>query len=127
MNCNFREEFRSLLEKTIFPGDMDEKIRSEEWRRVVQYVISHIPEKLFRFRAFNEYSVSSFEKETITLVRPDMFADEYDSLVYVDTNGIDDYIKAVLHPDSLKNFADYCRKEKQVPFLFSCIFNEEYC
>lgn len=25
MDCNFREEFRLLLEKTIFPGDMDEK------------------------------------------------------------------------------------------------------
>lgn len=124
---NFRKEFRLLLEKTIFPGNMDEGIRTQQWKEVVSYVISHIPQKLFRFRAFNEDSVSSFEKETITLVRPDMFADEYDSLVYVDTNGIDDYIKAVLHPDSLKNFADFCRKEKQVPSLFSCIFNEEYC
>lgn len=69
----FREEFRLLLEKTIFPGDMNEKARSEKWTRVVQYVISHIPQKLFRFRAFNEYSVSSFEKETITLVRPDEY------------------------------------------------------
>lgn len=81
-----------MLEKTIFSGDMDEKARSEEWTRVVQYVISHIPQKLFRFRVFNKYSVSSFEKETITLVRPDEYWDEYDSLVYVNTNGIKDYI-----------------------------------
>ncbi len=78
---NFREEFRSLLKKTIFPGDMDEEIRTQQWNEVVSYVISHIPQKLFRFRAYNDYSVSSFEKETITLVRPDMFADEYDSLI----------------------------------------------
>lgn len=87
IDSNFREAFRLLLEETIFPGDMDEKTQSAEWARVVQYVISHIPQKLFRFRAFNTYSLLSFEKETITLVRPDEYWDGYDLRSCVSTQG----------------------------------------
>lgn len=103
------------------------KKRSEEWRRVVQYVISYIPQKLFRFRAFNKYSASSFEKETITLVRPDEYWDEYDSLVYVNTNGIKDYIQIILEREVLWNIIKHFRKEKQLPGLFSKVMDEKAC
>lgn len=124
IDSNFREDFRLLLEKTIFPGDMDEKARSEEWTRLVQYVISHIPQKLFRFSAFNEYSVSSFEQETITLVRPDEYWDGYDSLVYVNTNGVEDYIQVLSQLEVLWSIIEAFRKEKPLPDLFRKVMKQ---
>lgn len=106
---------------------MDEKTQSAEWARVVQYVISHIPQKLFRFRAFNIYSLLSFEKETITLVRPDEYWDGYDSLVYVNTNGIEYYIQVLSQREVLWSIIEAFRKKKQLPGLFSKVTNETAC
>ena len=87
-NQKFKEEFKLLLEKTIFPSDIKDEERSRDWNNIISYTMANVPSKLYRFRAYNDYSVDSLKNNTISLVRPDMFYDMYDSLIYVDTTKI---------------------------------------
>lgn len=126
-NQKFKEEFKLLLEKTIFPSDIKDEERSRDWNNIISYIIANVPSKLYRFRAYNDYSVDSLKNNTISLVRPDMFYDMYDSLIYVDTKKIESLIKNALSPASLLTFIEYCHEKKEVPPLFTSIFNDEIC
>lgn len=112
-NSQFKEEFKLLLEKTIFPEDINEEERSRKWSKIINYIIPHIPKKLYRFRAYNENNVNSLKDETISLIRPDLFPDIYDSLIYVDTKKIDSLIKEALDPNSISAFINHCREKKR--------------
>ena len=126
-NQKFKEEFKLLLEKTIFPSDKKDEERSRDWNNIISYTMANVPSKLYRFRAYNDYSVDSLKNNTISLVRPDMFYDMYDSLIYVDTTKIESLIKNALSPASLLKFIEYCHEKKEVPPLFTSIFNDEIC
>ena len=112
-NQKFKEEFKLLLEKTIFPSDIKDEERSRDWNNIISYTIANVPSKLYRFRVHNDYSVSSLKNNTISLVRPDMFYDMYDSLIYVDTTKIESLVKNALSPASLLTFIEYCREKKR--------------
>lgn len=126
-NQKFKEKFKLLLEKTIFPSDIKDEERSRDWNNIISYTMAHVPSKLYRFRAYNDYSVDSLKNNTISLVRPDMFYDMYDSLIYVDTTKIESLIKNALSPAFLLKFIEYCHEKKEVPPLFTSIFNDEIC
>ncbi len=112
-NQKFKEEFKLLLEKTIFPSDIKDEERSRDWNNIISYTMANVPSKLYRFRAYNDYSVDSLKNNTISLVRPDMFYDMYDSLIYVDTTKIESLIKNALSPASLLKFIEYCHEKKR--------------
>lgn len=60
-NQKFKEEFKLLLEKTIFPSDIKDEERSRDWNNIISYIIANVPSKLYRFRAYNDYSVDSLK------------------------------------------------------------------
>ena len=38
-NRKFKEEFKLLLEKTIFPSDIKDEERSRDWNNIISYII----------------------------------------------------------------------------------------
>lgn len=60
-NQKFKEEFKLLLEKTIFPSDIKDEERSRDWNNIISYTMANVPSKLYRFRAYNDYSVDSLK------------------------------------------------------------------
>ena len=53
-NQKFKEEFKLLLEKTIFPSDIKDEERSRDWNNIISYTMANVPSKLYRFRAYND-------------------------------------------------------------------------
>ena len=42
-NQKFKEEFKLLLEKTIFPSDIKDEERSKDWNNIISYIIANVP------------------------------------------------------------------------------------
>lgn len=78
---------------------------------------------LYSFRPFNIYSISDLINREITVCRPILFNDPYDSLALSWINNIGNTCKEPLHVDTLKHSYDYFRirsfvedKPKQIAY-----------
>ena len=83
---DFRDEFQKLLESTYIPTVGDKVKIEKELNDFLTYAFQNIPEKLYRYRQFDEkgYSLDSFRQGTIYVCIANRFSDKYDSRVYVD-------------------------------------------
>lgn len=93
MVINKREvkEIHKLLKKTIVHpdvfvkwccGERDELIRI--LKPLEQYIWHHYPDKLFRFRTINNYSLDALENDSVYMTRADLFNDPYDGFLSFD-------------------------------------------
>ena len=87
---DFREEFQRLLESTYIPTGSNSAEIEKKYIDFLNTVFQHIPEKLYRYRQFDEkgYNIDSFKHGTIYLCNADRFSDKYDSRVFVDREKI---------------------------------------
>ena len=85
---DFKEKFKELIEHTFIPSTASSVVKTKAWHNIYNLLIPNIPEKLYRYRSFNEYSLSDFENGKISLCHAGMFPDKYDSYIYVDRNKI---------------------------------------
>lgn len=111
---DFKEKFKELIEHTFIPSTASSVVKTKAWHNIYNLLIPNIPEKLYRYRSFNEYSLSDFENGKISLCHAGMFPDKYDSYIYVDRNKI--------HQDlefALKNALQNCLQDvtQKSPFL----------
>ena len=81
---DYREEFKQLLENTFISTMWDEGRQKKEIKSFMEKVYSIIPDKLFRYRKFDEYTIKSFGDDSISLCKAKCFSDKYDSLIFVD-------------------------------------------
>ncbi len=90
---NFKLQFKDLLENTYLPSNasLDETIAV--WNKINNLLFKNIPSKLFRFRKYNIFNISSFEKGSISMCVADQFSDKYDSYVFVDKKSIREKIE----------------------------------
>lgn len=84
--ADYRDEFQKLLESTYIPSVGDRAKIEKELNAFLGNVFQHIPEKLYRYRKCDQYSIDSFQKGTIYVCNANRFSDKYDSYVYVDYN-----------------------------------------
>ena len=96
--ADFRDEFQKLLESTYIPSVGDRDKIEKEFNKFLNTTFQNIPEKLYRYRRCDEYSIGSFKKGTIYVCNANRFTDKYDSRVYVDRDKIVKDLK-----DSFKN------------------------
>lgn len=92
--ADYRDEFQTLLESTYIPTVGDRAKIEKEFKAFHKNVFQNIPEKLYRYRKCDEYSIDSFQKGTIYVCNANRFSDKYDSRVYVDRNKIVNDLKA---------------------------------
>lgn len=69
--------------------------------QIYRLVLPNIPDKLFRYRAMNDYSFDEFKNGRISLCHAGMFPDKYDSYLYVNHNKIRDDLQTALR-DALR-------------------------
>lgn len=84
--ADIRDYYKTLLETTFISGKENEETIYNQMVDFLNKVVTHMPEKLFRYRRIDEdgHSVGSFDKETISLCKAKCFSDKYDSLIFVD-------------------------------------------
>lgn len=91
--CNFREEFKKQLLDIKIPSDAtQEKIR-DGFRSVFQLINDNIPNKMYRYRACNDYHFEAFYSNTIFACSPIDYNDPYDALIRFDKNSLISQIK----------------------------------
>ena len=96
-----REEFAKRLYSTIIPeGTAPENIQVLI-HPVSETIREMMPNKLFRFRAFDERSVDAFENDIIYAVTADKFNDPYDTLVRYDLEGVEKWVNTVMNTETL--------------------------
>ena len=79
----FRERFQKLIEESYIPFNADPAARTDVWHQIYRLLLPNIPEKLFRDRSMNDYSLTEFRNGMISLCHAGMFPDKYDSYLYV--------------------------------------------
>lgn len=92
---NFREEFKKIIEMSYIPHNTNKNASYDVWKKIYDFVLPNIPEKLFRYRGIdnNRFSIKSFKEGTISLCHAGMFPDKYDSLLYVNQDKIVEDLK----------------------------------
>lgn len=86
--ADFRKQFQELIEKSYIPAKADQAAESNVWHDIYKLVIPNIPEKLFRYRKIDEYSLEELREGKMWLCHAGMFPDKYDSYLYVNHHKI---------------------------------------
>ena len=93
--ADFRDEFQTLLESTFIPSVGDRDKIEKDFDAFLNHALNNIPEHLYRYRKYDDYSFDSFRDGTIYLCNANRFSDKYDSRVYVDRKKVlDEQIEA---------------------------------
>lgn len=122
---DYRESFKSLLENTFISRKGGDEYIVRETLSFLEKVLSFMPDKLFRYRSINEYTIPSFKKGTISLCKANCFSDKYDSMVFIDAEkqaeemkeALKDGIKKVLKDVKENNPLLRTEKASQVCYL----------
>ena len=132
---NFREEFKKIIEKSYIPHNANKNICNDVWKRIYDFVLPNIPEKLFRYRGIdnNRFSIKSFKEGTISLCHAGMFPDKYDSLLYVNQdkivedlkNGFKSALRITISNIDNRSSNIVAEKAAKVCYYRECGFNEE--
>lgn len=81
---DFRRQFQELIEKSHIPVNA----KSNAWHEIYNLVLPNIPQKLFRYRKKDDYSLEELRDGKIWLCHAGMFPDKYDSYLYVNHNKV---------------------------------------
>ena len=92
MNLKERSKFKKILENTKLPSLLDKVERYDIIQSLNKNAIKFLPNKLYRYRNFNQYSLNDLKTFTISSSKPSKFDDKNDSLIYINEK---DFIKSV--------------------------------
>ena len=132
--ADYRDEFQKLLESTYIPTVGDRAKIEKEFIAFHKSVFLNIPEKLYRYRKCDEYSIDSFQKATIYVCNANRFSDKYDSRVYIDrdkvfseiSNGFKDAISdLILKAIKEKNPDLVSEKASKICYLMECGLSDQ--
>jgi hypothetical protein len=83
-----RERFKEILESTFIRNYDIPEVKQKRIQNFCIQVQELKPQKLFRYREFNENTFDALQKNLITSSKPQMFNDPFDSLIYVNKEAI---------------------------------------
>ncbi len=142
--ADFRDEFQTLLESTFIPSVGDRDKIEKDFDAFLNHALNNIPEHLYRYRKYDDYSFDSFRDGTIYLCNANRFSDKYDSRVYVDRkkvmdeqieafkSAIADLLKEIRHknpnvkPESAARICYYIESGLSDKDIIDTIIKEDY-
>lgn len=83
-----KNDIIDYLLKTLIPTDLSQSEESVIHGEIFKKCHIATPSDLFRYRSCSEYSFDALEKDQFILMKPTLFNDPYDSLIYVDKSAI---------------------------------------
>lgn len=117
-------QFKQILEATVLPRNTPQEEISRRLQMIEDLVRPNVPERLFRFRSANLYSVMSFEHNTITLCSADLFPDRFDSVVYVNKEKIRHDVNFGFDWNFQKSIIDEVRQTGHFPEVLAHLYGE---
>ncbi|MDD4847515.1 MAG: DUF2971 domain-containing protein [Bacteroidales bacterium] len=92
-NQTLRKEFQKILNSVVIPEGLSSSEIQEKIKPVDQFIWTHMPAKLFKYRECSERNIDAFNKDTLYAVTADMFNDPFDTLYSYNQKYIIDSIK----------------------------------
>lgn len=93
---DFRKRFQELIEKSYISANADKTTKEKVWHEIYNLVIPNIPEKLFRYRKKDNYSLEELKESKMWLCHAGMFPDKYDSYLYVNHHKVRENLEEAL-------------------------------
>ena len=115
---NKRAEFKELLDKTIVKNYDGKNNYENQIGNLRGFVHNIIPEKLYRYRKYNQNTINDLKTFTIHPSSPHFFNDPYDCQLYIDKNEIFEKIQNA-------NFKGYLLKWLELNPNFESLLNSE--
>lgn len=120
-----RVEFAKILSTIIVKEGTPLEELEILMKPVSEAISQMMPDKLFRFRAFNEKTFDAFRSGTIYALTADKFNDPYDTLAMYDIDEIERGVNAVLNSDTLGVLKDWIEKGNDFSEQFRQYFSSE--
>ena len=133
--AQFKKEFAKVMTEISWPDYLSEEESTEVLRELHDFVLPHIPAKLFRFRKCGIDEIISFEHGTISMCVADKFSDKYDSNVFYDYHTLTERFDKSFFPimlniiqalkSNLMSFPDSPIKTRLLKLMKSGVSDEE--
>lgn len=117
------DEYESLLEKTVVPELASKEENINRYKKLLSYIDSRIPSKLYRFRRCTDYNFDSLNRGTMWFSSGDKMNDDFDARISYDLNKINLWLDSCAAEDggiepieALRNNDDiYSKLKKAYP------------
>lgn len=120
-----RDEFAKRLYSTVIPEGTSPEDLQTMTRPVSEAIREMMPNRLFRFRAFDERSFDAFQNDIIYAVTADKFNDPYDTLVRYDLEGIEKWVNTVMNTETLGQMKEWYAQGWDLPIEVRHILPKE--
>lgn len=122
-----RAEFARILNSIVIPeGTPQEKI-DVLLRPIAEAIKQMLPERLFRFRSFDEnnWAIGAFEEGNIYARTADKFNDPYDTLARYDMDVLKRAVNSLVNSDTIEQLKAYLEQGYDFPDYFKLWFSSE--
>jgi len=111
---DFHQHWEEIIRQYKIPSDLSSEKQTDIVHQLMLYVYQNLPERLFRYRCFdeNDYSINAFRDDLIYSVKANKFNDPFDTLLKYDDATI---IKNVADPEVTKKLRDYVSRNDVFP------------
>lgn len=93
--------YKQLLTETIVPEMLTGEDKVKDYYRLESYVNDNIPQKLYRYRRCNEYSIDAFYKDELWFSNGTSMNDDFDARLYYDKNVIRKWLEGSKNEDGV--------------------------
>ena len=122
---SFRKDFKNILSKTVILEGLSKKEIGEKLRPLRFHIDSHLPSRLFRYRACSEMNIDAYNEDKLYAVTPDKFNDPYDSLFRYDKDKLRKTALLCTSKEYIASFRNYFRAGGDFPNVIHTILPQE--
>lgn len=114
------KEYCELL-KNISPQEANKRLAP-----LIEWVVDHTPQKLFKFRTCNENNISAFRRKQIWFATGSQMNDDFDALLYCDKEKIFRELNSLFDEDGNLKILTFFKKSGIIPTDIKNQLSEEY-
>ncbi len=100
------EEYTNIINDTIVPGNLSDQEKEERYLPLYNFLQSHIPSRLYRFRSCKERSFHEFDQDILGFSPAYEMNDDFDGLLYFNKEQIANSINSSLTTKNINDYVD---------------------
>ncbi|MCI9331284.1 MAG: DUF2971 domain-containing protein [Oscillibacter sp.] len=102
------QSYKEMIHSIIVPANLSVQDQVERYRPLTEYLQTETPERLYRFRRCNEWSIFAFDQDQLGVTPGYKMNDDFDALLYFDKSRIKDNLKHFLNdPQITQKLREY--------------------
>lgn len=107
-----RKEFEQLLSETIIDSNTSQEFAKEKITNIQRWIINNIPNKLYRFRKYSDYSIKALKNDEIWGSNLWEFNDPYEFIPFYNLDVLENFIEKGLSYDNISQNINLLKSNK---------------